>query len=111
MAKIIPKVGKIWTVVRRRRLFDHLKEGDVFYHEGHRLELMKKSYWSSEMDCNDLVVLTLRRVTEKAPEEKVPEEKAKKTFITYLIKCFKQLFKSNKNKEKQWKQKTKYLKK
>ena len=102
MAKIIPKVGEIWTVVRRRRLFDHLKEGDVFYHEGHRLELMKKRYWSSEMDYNDLVVLTLRRVTEK-----VPEEKAKETFMTYLIKCFKQLFKNNKNKEKQWKQKTK----
>lgn len=109
MAKIIPKVGEIWTVVRRRRLFDHLKEGDVFYYEhgGYKLELIEKSYWSSEMDCNDLVVLTLRRVTEKAPEEKVPEEKAKETFMTYLIKCFKQLFKSNKNKEKQWKQKTK----
>ena len=109
MAKIIPKVGEIWTVVRRRRLFDHLKEGDVFYYEhgGCKLELIEKSYWSSEMDCNDLVVLTLRRVTEKVPEEKVPEEKAKETFITYLIKCFKQLFKSNKNKEKQWKQKIK----
>lgn len=92
MAKIIPKVGEIWTVVRRRRLFDHLKEGDVFYYEhgGCKLELIEKSYWSSEMDCNDLVVLTLRRVTEKVPEEKVPEEKAKETFITYLIKCFKQ---------------------
>ena len=92
MAKIIPKVGDIWTITRNRYLFDHLKKGDVFYHEGYRLELMKKRYWSSEMDCNDLVVLTLRRLTDK-----VPEEKPKETFITYLKKCFKQLFKNNNN--------------
>ena len=95
MAKIIPKVGEIWTVIRKRYLFDRLKKGDVFYHEGYRLELMKKRYWSSEMDCNDLVALTLRRLTDK-----VPKEKPKETFITYLKKCFKQLFKNNKNKVK-----------
>jgi hypothetical protein len=92
MAKIIPKVGEIWTVTRRRDFFDRLKKGDVFYHEGYRLELIKKRYWSSEMDCNDLVVLTLRRLPDK-----VPKEKPKETFITYLKKCFKQLFKNNKN--------------
>lgn len=92
MAKITPKVGEIWTVTRKRYLFDRLKKGDVFYHEGYRLELMKKRYWSSEMDCNDLVILTLRRLTDE-----VPEKAQKETFITYLKKCFKQLFKNNKN--------------
>nr|DAX59946.1 MAG TPA: hypothetical protein [Caudoviricetes sp.] len=90
MAKIIPKVGDIWTVVRERYLFDHLKKGQVFYNSGYRLEIMKKEYCGSEMDCNDLVILTLRRLTDE-----VPEKAQKETFITYLKKCFKQLFKNN----------------
>lgn len=95
MAKIEPKIGEIWTVTRYRDYFDRYKKGDVFNYNGYRLEVIRKRYWSSEMDCNDLVVLTLRRLTDK-----VPEEKPKETFITYLKKCFKQLFKNNKNKVK-----------
>lgn len=93
MAEIKPKVGEIWTVTRKRRLFDHLKRGDVFEYNGYRLEVIRKRYWSSEMDCNDLVVLTLRRLTDE-----VLEKTSKETIITRLKKYFKQLFMNKKNK-------------